>query len=99
MDETNQPPEHADPASGTAPSVAAAVARFPGVVAERPSPRDEAVVSVDAAHWTELARWLHDEAGVEFLADLCGGAWPRRRPRFEGVCTLTHLRTPARPPG
>ena len=96
MDDTNQPPENADPATGTAPIVAAAIARFPGVVAERPSPRGEAVVSVDAAHWVEVARWLHDEAGFEFLSDLCGVDWPHRRPRFEVVCTVTDLRTPAR---
>ena len=93
---TNQPPEHADPASATAPGVAAAVARFPGVVTERPSPPGEAVVSVDAAHWAEVAQWLHDEAGFEFLSDLCGVDWPHRRPRFEVVCTVTDLRTPAR---
>ena len=93
---TNQPPEGADPAKGTASSVAAVVARFPGVVTQRPSPRDEAVVSVDAAHWAEVARWLHDEAGFEFLSDLCGVDWPHRRPRFEVVCTLTDLGTPAR---
>ncbi len=93
---TNQPPEGADPASGMAPSVAAVVARFPGVVTERAAPLDEAVVSVDAAHWAEVARWLHDEAGFEFLSDLCGVDWPHRRPRFEVVCTLTDLRTPAR---
>ena len=58
MDETDRPPENADPASGTAPIVAAAVARFPGVVAERPSPRGEAVVSVDAAHWAEVAQHM-----------------------------------------
>ena len=96
MDDTNQPPENADPATGTAPIVAAAIARFPGVVAERPSPRGEAVVSVDAAHWVEVARWLHDEAGFEFLSDLCGVDWPHRRPRFEVVCTLTDLLTPSR---
>ena len=96
MDDTNQPPENADPDTGTAPIVAAAIARFPGVVAERPSPRGEAVVSVDAAHWVEVARWLHDEAGFEFLSDLCGVDWPHRRPRFEVVCTLTDLLTPSR---
>ncbi|HEY2667328.1 MAG TPA: NADH-quinone oxidoreductase subunit C [Actinomycetota bacterium] len=93
---TNQPPESAGPAGETAPSVAAAVARFPGVVTQRPSPPGEAVVSVDAAHWAEVARWLHDEAGFEFLSDLCGVHWPHRRPHFEVVCTLTDLRTPAR---
>src|SRR3979411_874117 len=76
--------------------VAAVVARFPGVVAERPSPPGEAVVSVGAAHWAEGARWLHDEGGFEFLSDLCGVDWPHRRPRFDVVCTLTDLRTPAR---
>jgi NADH-quinone oxidoreductase subunit C len=93
---TNQPSESAGPAGTTAPSVAAAVARFPGVVTQRPSPPGEAVVSVDAAHWAEVARWLHDEAGFEFLSDLCGVHWPHRRPHFEVVCTLTDLRTPAR---
>jgi NADH-quinone oxidoreductase subunit C len=93
MDETtSQRPETLDEASRAAQTVAAVVARFPGVVTARPSPPGEAVVSVDAAHWGEVARWAHGD-GFEFLSDLCGVDWPNRRPRFEVVCMLTDMQT------
>jgi NADH-quinone oxidoreductase subunit C len=77
-------------------TVGAVVARFPGVVSERAAPPGEAVVSVDAARWAEVAGWLHAEGGFSFLSDLCGVDWPHRQPRFEVVCTLTDMQTPRR---
>src|SRR3984893_11244661 len=97
MDETaSQTPQIDDPPTRTGQTVAAVVARFRGVVAERPSPPGEAVVSADAAHWAEAAGWLHAGGRCESASALCGLHWPHRRPRFDVVCTLTALRTPAR---
>src|SRR3989442_748495 len=61
-----------------------------------PSARGEAVVTVDASHWGEVARWLAGEGGFGFLSDLCGADWPHRSPRFDVVCTLTDIATPRR---
>ena len=85
-----------DPVARAAQTVAAVVARFPGSVTARPGTPGEAVVSVDAQRWPEVARWLHDEGVFGFLSDLCGADWPHRRPRFDVVVTLTDMTTPRR---
>jgi len=83
-------------ASQTPQIVDAVVARFPGAVMARAAVPGEAVVSVDAARWPEVALWLRDEQGFGFLSDLCGADWPHRRPRFDVVCSLTDMTTPCR---
>ena len=65
--------------------------RFLGVVAQAGTVPGEAVVTVDAAHYAEVATWLHDEAGFGFLSDLCGADWPHRQPRFDVITTLTNM--------
>jgi NADH-quinone oxidoreductase subunit C len=72
-------------------AAAGVLARFPGVVATRTSVPGEDVVSVDAAHWGDVARWLGGEGGFGFFSDLCGVDWPHRSPRFDVVCTVTDL--------
>jgi NADH-quinone oxidoreductase subunit C len=96
---TETPKENAPPDPGASPveeAVGPVVARFPGVVAARPSVPEEAVVTVDAPHWGEVARWLEAEGGFGFLSDLCGADWPHRQPRFDVVVTLTDMDTPRR---
>jgi len=93
MDEPQQP---MDPAAQAAQTVATVTARFPGAVQARPSLPGEAVVTVEAGRWPEVARWLAGDGGFSFLSDLCGVDWPHRTPRFDIVCSLTDLATPRR---
>jgi NADH-quinone oxidoreductase subunit C len=78
------------------PSVPAPSEAPGGGTLSLPSARGEAVVTVDAAHWGEVARWLKAEGGFGFLSDLCGADWPHRQPRFDVVVTLTDMDTPRR---
>jgi len=85
-----------DSASQAAQTVAAVMARFPGTVQARPALPGDAVVTVEAQRWLEVARWLSNEGGFGFLSDLCGADWPHRSPRFDVVCSLTDIQTPRR---
>ena len=58
---------------------------------------DELVLTVDAAHWVELTRFLRDDAACRFVCfvDLCGVDHPQRAARFDVVLHLlspTHNR-------
>src|ERR1051326_859249 len=96
MDATSQPQQEPDPGARATQTVASVTAQFPGAARRRPSLPDEAVVTVDADHWPEVARWLAGAGGFPFLSDLCGADWPHRSPRFDVVCSVTDLTTPRR---
>lgn len=77
-------------------AVAAVVARFPGVVTPRESVAGEAVVTVVAARWFEVATWLAKEGGFTYCSDVCGVDRPFRQPRFDVSICLTDMLRPAK---
>lgn len=79
-----------------ATTIQAVMTRFPGEVAARDGAPGEAVVSVEAAAWPKVARWLATDGGFSFLSDLCAADWPHRRPRFDVVVSLTDMAAPRR---
>src|SRR6266568_284607 len=86
----NDTPQQAQAAQ----TVTTVTARFPGAVQARPSLPGDAVVTVEAKRWLEVARWLANDGGFAFLSDLCGVHWPHRSPRFDVVVTLTDIDNP-----
>src|SRR5579864_1847223 len=77
-------------------TVQAVMAQFPGEVSARAGAPGEAVVTVEAAAWPKVARWLATAGRFTFFSDLCGVDWPHRTPRFDVVVSLLDMMGPRR---
>ena len=73
-----------------AQAIAALQARFPGVVQETGSFRDQHWAVIDAKKWLEVARWLKDDPNTDFnvLVDVTAVHWPHRELPMEIVAHL-----------
>ncbi|MCK9173050.1 MAG: NADH-quinone oxidoreductase subunit C, partial [Desulfuromonas thiophila] len=61
---------------------------FPAVVGSVREHRGEWTVVVDRAQVVAVCRYLKEQAGYNFLCDLCGVDYLGRQPRFEVVYNL-----------
>ncbi|MDD3801575.1 MAG: NADH-quinone oxidoreductase subunit C [Desulfuromonas thiophila] len=69
---------------------------FPAVVGSVREHRGEWTVVVDRAQVVAVCRYLKEQAGYNFLCDLCGVDYLGRQPRFEVVYNLYNIATKER---
>lgn len=69
---------------------------FPAAVGSVREHRGEWTVVVDRAQVVAVCRYLKEQAGYNFLCDLCGVDYLGRQPRFEVVYNLYNIATKER---
>jgi NADH-quinone oxidoreductase subunit C len=65
--------------------------KFAEAIVAESTLREEAVITVEPANWSSMAKWLATEGGFTFLSDLCGVDRVAGEGRFEVVYNLTDM--------